>query len=96
MNNGTKRNVVIYCDHNGTTSLRHEVKAAIIDGLDVWANPSSNSDQGAFWKIFIDLFFISGRHAKNAIEIARGQLAQAVHLKSTGDPSWEFCVLEIF
>ena len=36
----------IYCDHNGTTPLRCEVKQVISDALDDWANPSSQSMQG--------------------------------------------------
>ncbi len=54
----------VYLDHNATTPLRAEARAAMIAAMDVVGNPSS--------------VHAEGRAAKNVIEAARQQIAQAV------------------
>ncbi len=52
-----------YLDHNATTSLRPEARAAMIEAMDACGNPSSVHSEG--------------RAAKSIIEKARGQIAAA-------------------
>lgn len=54
----------VYLDHNATTPLRDEARAAMIAAMDVIGNPSSVHSEG--------------RAAKALIERARGQVAQAI------------------
>ena len=54
----------VYLDHNATTPLRAEARAAIIKAMDVVGNPSSVHSEG--------------RAAKAVIEHARGQVAAAM------------------
>ncbi len=53
-----------YLDHNATTPLRPEVRAAMVAAMDIVGNPSS--------------VHAEGRAAKRLIEHARGQVAQAL------------------
>ena len=53
----------IYLDHNATTPLRDEARAAMIAAMDLCGNPSS--------------VHAEGRAAKSLIEKARGQIASA-------------------
>jgi cysteine desulfurase len=55
---------MIYLDHNATTPLRPEVRAAMIAALDLWGNPSSIHGPG--------------RLARDAIERARRHVADLV------------------
>jgi cysteine desulfurase len=55
---------LIYLDHNATTPLRPEVRAAMVAALDVWGNPSSIHGPG--------------RQAREAIEQARRAVAELV------------------
>jgi len=52
----------IYLDHNATTPLHPEVRAAVVGALEIWGNPSSTHAQG--------------RAARAAVERARRQVAQ--------------------
>ena len=54
----------IYLDHNATTPLRAEAKAAMIAAMDVAGNPSS--------------VHAEGRAAKGLVETARAQVAEAM------------------
>ncbi|MGB7242477.1 MAG: aminotransferase class V-fold PLP-dependent enzyme [Sulfitobacter sp.] len=54
----------VYLDHNATTPLRAEARAAMIAAMDVVGNPSS--------------VHAEGRAAKGVIEHARGQVAEAI------------------
>jgi cysteine desulfurase len=53
----------VYLDHNATTPLRPEARAAMIDAMDVVGNPSS--------------VHAEGRAAKGVLERARGDIATA-------------------
>ncbi|RYH03607.1 aminotransferase class V-fold PLP-dependent enzyme [Salipiger sp. IMCC34102] len=53
-----------YLDHNATTPLRAEARAAMVAAMDVVGNPSS--------------VHAEGRAAKGLVERARGQIAEAV------------------
>ena len=55
-----------YLDHNATTPLRTEARAAMIDAMDVMGNPSS--------------VHAEGRAAKMLIERARAQVASRKHV----------------
>lgn len=55
---------LVYLDHNATTPLRPEVRAAMIGALDSWGNPSSIHGPG--------------RRARDAVERARRQVADLV------------------
>jgi cysteine desulfurase len=55
---------LIYLDHNATTPLRAEVRAAMVAALDLWGNPSSIHGPG--------------RQARDAIERARRSVAELV------------------
>lgn len=55
---------LIYLDHNATTPLRAEVRAAMVEALDLWGNPSSIHGPG--------------RRARDAVERARRQVAELV------------------
>jgi cysteine desulfurase len=55
---------LIYLDHNATTPLRPEVRAAMVAALDVWGNPSS--------------IHRAGRQARDAVERARRAVADLV------------------
>ena len=59
----------VYLDHNATTPLRAEARAAIIAAMDVVGNPSS--------------VHAEGRRAKILMEKAREQVARLVGCKST-------------
>lgn len=59
----------VYLDHNATTPLRAEARAAMIDAMDVVGNPSS--------------VHAEGRAAKMVLERARLQVADLVGCKST-------------
>ncbi|MGJ8617080.1 MAG: aminotransferase class V-fold PLP-dependent enzyme, partial [Sulfitobacter sp.] len=54
----------IYLDHNATTPLRAEARAAMIAAMDVMGNPSS--------------VHAEGRAAKTLVEKARAQVAAAL------------------
>ncbi|PUB12775.1 cysteine desulfurase family protein [Yoonia sediminilitoris] len=54
----------VYLDHNATTPLRSEARAAMIAAMDVVGNPSS--------------VHAEGRAAKAIVEKARGQIAESV------------------
>jgi cysteine desulfurase len=54
----------VYMDYNATTPLRKEVKAAMVEELDVYANASSMHE--------------AGRRARDRIEKARGKVAALV------------------
>ncbi|WP_281981873.1 cysteine desulfurase family protein [Thalassorhabdomicrobium marinisediminis] len=54
----------VYLDHNATTPLRDEARAAMLAAMDVVGNPSSVHSEG--------------RAAKALIERARGQVAEAI------------------
>ncbi len=54
----------VYLDHNATTPLRAEARAAMIAAMDVVGNPSS--------------VHAEGRAAKGIVEVARAQVADAV------------------
>jgi cysteine desulfurase len=54
----------IYLDHNATTPLRAEVRAAMVAALDLWGNPSSIHGPG--------------RQARDAVERARRAVAELV------------------
>lgn len=54
----------IYLDHNATTPLRAEARAAMIEAMDVVGNPSS--------------VHAEGRRAKAMVERARAQISQAL------------------
>ncbi len=54
----------IYLDHNATTPLRPEARAAMIEAMDTFGNPSS--------------VHAEGRQAKSAVEHARQQVADLV------------------
>ncbi len=54
----------VYLDHNATTPLRAEARAAMVAAMDVYGNPSS--------------VHAEGRAAKAVIEKARGQVAAAL------------------
>jgi cysteine desulfurase len=54
----------IYLDHNATTPLRPEVRAAMVAALDLWGNPSSIHGPG--------------RQARDAVERARRAVAELV------------------
>ena len=54
----------VYLDHNATTPLRAEARAALIAAMDVVGNPSS--------------VHAEGRAAKGLVETARAQVAEAV------------------
>ncbi len=59
----------IYLDNNATTKPTDEVIAAVVDAMErVWPNPSS--------------IHRAGQEAKHAVEIARGQVAQLLGVKS--------------
>ena len=51
----------IYLDHNATTPLHAEVRAAMIEAMDAWGNPSSGH--------------VYGQRARGALERARGEVA---------------------
>ena len=53
-----------YLDHNATTPLRVEARAAMLTAMDIVGNPSS--------------VHAEGRAAKGIVEAARAQVAQAV------------------
>jgi cysteine desulfurase len=55
---------VIYLDHNATTPLRPEVRAAMVAALDLWGNPSSIHGPG--------------RQARDAVERARQHVAALI------------------
>jgi cysteine desulfurase len=55
---------LIYLDHNATTPLRPEVRAAVVAALDEWGNPSS--------------IHRVGRQARDAVERARAQVAALI------------------
>ncbi|WP_341234511.1 aminotransferase class V-fold PLP-dependent enzyme [uncultured Sulfitobacter sp.] len=59
----------VYLDHNATTPLRAEARAAMIAAMDVVGNPSSVHSEG--------------RAAKMLVERARAQVAQLVGCKTT-------------
>ncbi|VDM52767.1 unnamed protein product [Angiostrongylus costaricensis] len=59
----------IYLDHNATTPLDPSVKAAITEGLELWANPSSDNP--------------IAQKAKEAIEKARQSLEKLLHVSSS-------------
>ncbi len=59
----------IYLDHNATTPLREEARAAMISAMDMVGNPSS--------------VHAEGREAKMLVERARAQVAALVGCKST-------------
>jgi cysteine desulfurase len=61
--------VRVYLDHNATTPLRAEARAAMIAAMDVVGNPSSVHSEG--------------RAAKMLVERARAQVAQLVGCKTT-------------
>ncbi len=54
----------VYLDHNATTPLRAEARAAMIAAMDAVGNPSS--------------VHAEGRAAKAVVERARAQIAEAV------------------
>ena len=54
----------VYLDHNATTPLRHEARAAMGAAMDIHGNPSSVHTEG--------------RAAKAAIERARAQVSEAL------------------
>lgn len=54
----------IYLDHNATTPLRPEVRAAVVDALALQGNPSS--------------VHALGRQARHAVETARAQVASLI------------------
>ena len=56
----------IYLDHNATTPLRAEARAAMLAAMDVVGNPSS--------------VHFEGRGAKAIVERARSQISQAFGL----------------
>lgn len=58
----------IYLDHNATTPLRDEARAAMVSAMDVVGNPSSVHSEG--------------RAAKALVERARAQVAQALGAQS--------------
>lgn len=55
---------LIYLDHNATTPLRAEVRAAMVAALDLWGNPSSIHGPG--------------RQARDAVERARRAVADLI------------------
>ena len=55
---------LIYLDHNATTPLRPEVRAAMVAALDLWGNPSSIHGPG--------------RQARDAVERARRAVADLI------------------
>jgi len=54
----------VYMDYNATTPLRPEVKAQMIEDLEVFANASSMHE--------------AGRRARSRVEIARASVAQLI------------------
>eukprot|EP00088_Acartia_fossae_P016764 TRINITY_DN19439_c0_g1_i3.p1 TRINITY_DN19439_c0_g1~~TRINITY_DN19439_c0_g1_i3.p1 ORF type:complete len:420 (+),score=75.04 TRINITY_DN19439_c0_g1_i3:51-1310(+) len=58
----------VYLDYNATTPIAPEVQAAIVENLDNWGNPSSP--------------YAIGQRAKNAVQKARGQLADMLEAKA--------------
>ncbi len=69
MSRRTAPPVPVYLDHNATTPLRPEVRAAITDALDAVGNPSS-----------VHRF---GRRMRGQIEAARAQLAAALEVTAS-------------
>uniref|UniRef100_A0A0K0CXS9 Selenocysteine lyase n=1 Tax=Angiostrongylus cantonensis TaxID=6313 RepID=A0A0K0CXS9_ANGCA len=59
----------IYLDYNATTPLDPSVKAAITEGLELWANPSS--------------VYLIAQKVKVAIENARQSLEKLLHISSS-------------
>jgi cysteine desulfurase len=59
---------MVYLDYNATTPLRPEVKQAMIEGMDIYANASSMHE--------------AGRRARSGIEDARGEVAALVGARS--------------
>lgn len=62
----------IYLDHAATTPIRPEAKAAMIEGLERWANPSSP--------------YAEGRAARAALEEARWRVLVALGFDTPDRP----------
>src|SRR5258708_1883466 len=60
-----------YLDNNATTALLPEVRDAIIKALDLFGNPSSKHEPG--------------RLARQAIEGARGEVAEFIHARHSSE-----------
>ncbi|PIO74443.1 hypothetical protein TELCIR_03550 [Teladorsagia circumcincta] len=74
----------VYLDYNATTPLDPTVKIAITDGLELWANPSSQNREA--------------EKAREAVEKARQSLGELLHVSDaevifTSGGTEVFCLL---